>query len=237
MTDLKLSFTTLGKYILSIVMCFLITFSFVAIFVMTSTEIVGYHAEILDGEEVIEKYDHLYSDGEDLKKAEAEKKGYTVATLETREELSGTPFVLCHSIAQTVSLVLFIAMLSKSLNSQGRADRNAVNCGRAEENIFRGLKAGLLPTCVSLASWICLLLFKLGIINGGLGIYTAVNYQFFGYQNLIFGGTSAVTPQSINGATLFLALLPAVITLAVCTGSYILGYKDISVYEKTVYKK
>ncbi len=234
MSNLKLGGITLLKYILSVLMCFLITFSFVAIFIMTSAEVVGYHAAISDGDKAIEQYTHYYSDGTDLKLADAEAKGYKVEKVELRGELEGTPFVLCHLISQTISLVLFVAMTAKSLNTQGRLDRNAVSCDRAEEDLLRGFKIGLFPACLSLVSWVFLLLNKFGVVGFGQNIYTLTNYHFFGYQKLIFGDIAA---QNMSVTTLFLALLPTVLTLAVCTVAYILGYKDISLYEKAVYKK
>lgn len=234
MSNLKLGGITLVKYILSILMCFLVTFSFVAIFIMTSAEVVGYHAAVRDGDKAIEQYTHYYSDGDDLKKADAEAKGYTVEKIELRGELEGTPFVLCHVLSQIISLVLFVAMTAKSLNTQGRLDRNAVNCGRAEEDMLRGVKIGLFPAGLSFISWALLLLNKFNVVGFGYDAYRFANYHFFGYQKLIFGSVAA---QDMSITMLFLALLPTVLTLAVCAGAYTLGYKDISLYEKAVYKK
>ena len=239
MTNLKLGVTTLGKYIISMVMCFLVIFSFIAIFTMISIDMVGYDAAIFESEdatEPIEQYQHFYSDGDDLKKIEAEKKGYIVSTREIAGEFTGTPYVLCHVLGQATSIILFVALMSKSLNTQGRADRNAVNCGRAEEDKLRGLKAGLVPAVLGLASWCCLVLYKFGGFKPGLSLYSFVNYHFFGFQKLIFGA-SVTAPQDISIVAVCLALLPVVFTLAVCTISYMLGYRDISLYEKAVYKK
>lgn len=240
MQTLKLGFATLGKYIICLLMCFFVTFSFIAVFSMFTLEMVGYDAAIFENEEAeepIEQYQHYYSDGEDTKKADAEAKKYIVVTREFAGEFSGAPYIACHLIAQTVSLVLFVAVMSSSLNKKGRADLNAVNCGRAEEDKLKGFKAGLFPATFSLASWVCLLLAKLDIFKPGLSIYSFSNYHFFGYQKLIFGQGVSVNPVDISYSALFLALLPAVITLATCTAAYILGYKDINLYEKAVYKK
>lgn len=238
MKTFKLSLSVLGKYVICLLMCFFVTFSFIAVFSMFSLDMIGYDAAIFENEEAsepLEEYKHYYADGEDTKKAEAESKNQIVVTREFASEFSGTPYVACHIIAQAVSLTLFIAIMSSSLNKQGRADLNAVHCGRAKEDILKGLKVGLVPTGVSIASWVCLVLAKSGIFKAGLPIYSFANYHFFGYQKLIFGNNVAV--EALSTGTLFLALLPAVITLAVCTVAYILGYKDISLYEKAVYKK
>lgn len=238
MKTLKLSLTVLGKYIICLLMCFFVTFSFIAVFSMFSLEMIGYEAAIFENEEAtepLEEYIHYYADGDDTKKAEAEAKKQIVVTREFADEFKGTPYIACHIISQTVSLILFVAVMSSSLNKQGRADHNAVTCGRAKEDILKGLKVGLLPAGVSLASWVCLVLAKFGCFKAGLPIYSFLNYQFFGYQKLIFGSNTVAT--ALSTGVLFLALLPVVITLAVCTVAYILGYKDISLYEKAVYKK
>ena len=240
MTNTKLGLVTLGKYIVSMIMCFLVTFSFIAIFTMATIDMIGYEAAIFENEdatEPMETYEHYYSDGDDVKKVEAEKKGYIVNTREIAEEFSGTPYIICHILSQAVSLILFVALVSNKLNTQGRFDRNAVNCGRAEEDKLRGLKAGLFPTVFSLLSWGCLVLAKFGMFKLGLTVYSFANYHFFGFQKLIFGGTANVNPETFGVGVLLLALIPAVVTLVVCTVSYWLGYRDISLYEKAVYKK
>ena len=233
MTTLKLGTITLGKYILSIIMCFLIFFSFAAIFTMTSAEVVGYSAVIVETEET---YTHLYSDGTDTKKAEAEAQGYTVNTVENRE-LGEDMLMASHIISQIISLVLFVALLAKTPNTQGRSDRNAVNCGRMKQNLLRGFIAGLFPAGISFIAWICLLLEKFGVFAGGVSVYRYVNYAFFGYQTLIFGGTTKVVAPSLDITAILLALVPTAVILIVCSIAYVLGYKDISLYEKAVYKK
>lgn len=240
MQTLKLGFSTLGKYIVCLIMCFLVTVSFIAVFSMLTLDMVGYDAAIFESEESeepIEQYQHFYSDGEDLKKKEAEEKDYIVVTREFAGPFEGAAYIACHIIAQAISLVMFVMVMSSALNKKGRADRNAVSCGRDKEDILKGFKAGLVPVGFSLLSWGCLVLAKLDIFKPGLQIYSFANYHFFGYQKLIFAQGNSVNPVEISYAALFLALLPAVITLAVCTTAYILGYKEINLYEKTVYKK
>ena len=234
----KQGFSVLGRYLICLVMCFFVTFSFIAIFSMFTLEMIGYEAAIFEteeSEEPIEEYIHYYSDGEDVKKKDAEAKEQIVVTREFADEFDGAPFIASHIISQTVSLVLFFAIVPSSLNKLGRSDLNAVNCGRAEEDKLKGLKAGLIPMAFGLASWVCLVLSKLGIMGAGLSLYSFANYHFFGYQKLIFGGATSAAQISWGG--IFLALLPVVLTLAACTVAYLLGYKDISLYEKTVYKK
>lgn len=237
MDSLKLGFNILGKYVVCIIMCFFVIFSFVAIFSMLTLEMVGYEAAVFeteDSETPIEQYVHYYSDGDDLKKAEYEEKEYIVATREFAGEFSGTPYVVCHIIAQAISLILFIIIVPHTLYKQGKSDANAVSCSRLKEDKLRGLKAGIVTAAVNLASWICLLLAKLGVFASGLQIYNLANYHLYGYQKLIFGNITKVADISWTG--IILAFLPVVLTLGVCAVTYLLGYKDINLYEKAIYK-
>jgi hypothetical protein len=237
MTNLKLGFNILGKYIVCIVMCFFITFSFIAIFSMLTLEMVGYEAAVFENKEATEpteQYIHYYSDGDDTKKAELEKQGKIVVTREFAGEFSGSPYIVCHIIAQAVSLVIFIMVVPHTLYKQGRSDANAVSCGRMEEDKLRGLKAGLVPSALSLASWGALLCAKVGVFPIGLQVYSFANYHMFGYQKLIFGNVTSAANIGVTG--LILALVPTLLILGSCVITYLLGYKDINLYEKAVYK-
>jgi hypothetical protein len=237
MNNLKLGLNILGKYVVCIVMCFFITFSFIAIFSMMSLEMVGYEAAVFENEkaeEPIEQYTHYYSDGDDAKKADYEAKKYIVVTREFAGEFSGSPYITCHIVAQAISLVLFVVIVPHTLYKQGRLDANAVSCGRMEEDKLRGLKASLIPSAVSLASWVCLILAKLQVFKAGLQIYSFANYHLYGFQKLIFGNVDSAA--QISWSSMALALIPVLLTVAACAVTYILGYKDINLYEKTVYE-
>ncbi len=238
MENIKLGFNLLGKYVVCLIMCFFITFSFIAIFTMIAPPpMAGYEAAVLENEEAdtpMDSYVHYYSDGEDIKKAEYEKEGYIVNTREFAGKLSGTPYTVCHIIVQIINLILFIFIISHGLNKKGRIDASNISRGHGEEDLLCGLKVGIVPAAFSLVTWIFLILGKLGIVVGGTAIYAYGNYHLFGYQQLIFSG--AASPAEIGWLGVALALLPVVLTLAVCAVSYLLGYKGINVYEKTVYK-
>lgn len=238
MSNIKLGFNISGKYILCVVMCFFVTFSFIALFSMLTLEMIGYEAVVYvadESQEVIDTYNHYYSDGEDTKKAEYEAKGYKVSTREFTGEFEGTPYVACHIISQTVCLIIFVMTVPNSLYKQGKTDANTVSCGRMEEDKLRGLKAGVVTAVFNLASWVALVLGKLGLLAGGLQVYAFSNYYLYGYQQLIFGSQPSVSDIGWN--SIVLALLPAVLVLVLCWLTYLLGYKDINLYEETVYKK
>ncbi len=239
MDNLKLGLNILGKYVVCIIMCFFVTFSFIAVFSMLTLEMIGYEAAVFeteDSETPIEQYVHYYSDGDDAKKEYYEEKGYIIATREFAGEFSGTPYVVCHIIAQAISLALFIITVPHTLYKQGKSDANAVSCSRLKEDKLRGLKAGLVTAAVNFASWVCLLLGKVGAFPAGLSIYSFSNYHIYGYQKLIFGADPSIPATDISWTGIILALLPVVLTSVACAVTYLLGYKDINLYEKAVYK-
>ncbi len=238
MEKIKLGFNLLGKYVVCLIMCFFITFSFIAIFTMISPPpMAGYEAAVLENSESetpIDSYVHYYKDGEDTKKADYEKEGYIVNTREFAGRLSGTPYVVCYVIVQIINLILFIFIISGGLIKKGKVDASNISRGYGIEDLTVGIKVGLVPAAFSFITWIFLILSKTGVMHSGTAIYAYANYHLFGYQQLIFGQAS--TPTEISWLSIVLALLPVVLILAVCSVAYVMGYKNIDLYEKTVYK-
>lgn len=241
MENLKCGFNILGKYVVCLLMCFFITVSFSAIFSIATIEMIGYEAAVFENEdsnEPIEQYTHYYSDGTDTKKAQYEKEGYIVATREISSEFNGTtPYIVSHVISQIIALIIFVIIVPRTLYDKGRTDSNAVSFGRMEEDKLSGLKAGLVPASVSLVGWIFLITAKFGFFKAGLQVYSFLNYHLYGYQKLIFGTDPVIAVTELSWMSVILAILPVILTLILCTTTYLLGYKGINLYEKTIYKK
>ena len=194
----------------------------------------GYIATVYELGEEIDAYVHKYSDGKDVKKAEYEKDGCLVTVAEFNI-LQGGPFIVYLVFAQAISLIFFVIMVPREVYRMGSRDINRVSRGEVKEDKLRGLKIGLVPSVCSLFSYICLLLFKFDILASGHFIYQYFNYYSFGYQTLIFGGDPKA--PVFSALSMVLAFLPVVLPALVCWVAYLLGYKDINLYKKTVYKK
>ena len=194
----------------------------------------GYVATVYELGEEIDAYVHEYTNGKDNKKADYEKQGYLIKTAEFNI-LQGGPFIVYLVIAQTVSLIFFVIMVPREVYRMGSRDINRVSRGEVREDKLRGLKIGLVPSACSLFSYVCLLLFKCDLLASGHFIYQYFNYYSFGYQTLIFGGDPKAPVFST--LSMVLAFLPVLLPAIVCWAGYLLGYKDINLYEKTVYKK
>lgn len=243
MENLKISLSVFGKYIICVIMCFFTVISFSAVFsIIYPPEAIGDYMVVYKDAEKEEdikveyEYEYYYADGEDTEKIKYEQQGYKVESArKITGAMKGTPAILSYTISQVVCLVFFIVIVPHELYKLGLSDRNKVLCGHIPEDKLRGFKIGLPIALFGLATWCVLVLAKLGIFRAGYAIYQFANYHLFGLQQLVFGKPEDYT--QIPVWALLVALTPVALTLLVCWLTYLLGYKDINLYEKLVYKK
>ncbi len=235
MNILSHNFKLFGRYLVCQIFCLFIVFSFVAGFALLGSEPVGYNAYVMDGEEVVEEYTHRYTDGEDTKKAEYEKEGLTVKTQGITDGITGAQLAIAMTVSQIFCFVFMYAFLPYKVYIMGKEDSSRVNRGAMERDNLFGLKSTLLISLFSLATYVVLILGKLGFIEGGLQIYRYLNFYLYGYTYLIFGG--AATASELGVASLILAVLPVFLVAAASLIAYIVGLKNINFYDKIVLKK
>lgn len=245
MENLKISLSVFGKYVICLLMCLFTVMSFSALFLMVSAPvIIGEDrtvytvAENEEEREVIETYTYMYENGEDkdTKKTDYEAQGYKVETVrKITGPLSGVYKTLAHTLSQAVCLFFFIVIVPHELYKLGLSDRNKVQCGHMNKDLFRGMKLGGIVASINFISWICLVLAKFDVLKVGFAFYRFANYHLYGFQQLIIGDVTDYT--TIPVWSLALAIVPTVLTLLVCWLTYLLGYQDINIYEKLVYKK
>ena len=234
MKIIKQNLSLLGRYAICQVFCFFIVFSFVATFTMIGVQMVGYNAYVISEDEVVDEYVHYYSDGEDTKKAEFEANGYTVKTQEVAGKLEGSPFVVSVVLSQISCLVFFFIFVPYRVYKLGNEDASLVERGVICEDRLYGLKSTALVSTVILASYVMLVLSKLGILNFGLSVYKISNYYLYGYIELIFGDASSAL--QIGTAGIILACLAVIIVPVSCTVAYNVGLKNVNLYDKIVLK-
>ena len=224
METVRIGFNLALRYLASIIVSFLIFLSFIAIFTLPLTKVVGYDAYITDEATGHSKkvYTHYFSDGDDTNKAQYESQGLTVHTAELRSELTGFGAVLVFTAAQLMSICLFIALVPSRLYRLGAQD---AQFGK-EKRVWRWLAPTLFPTAISLAGYILLLLNKLQWIgNQGLSIYRYANYHLFGFLRLLLGAGNDCS--RIGWTSVLLAIFPAALTMLVCGLLYQFGYRNI----------
>ncbi len=158
------------------------------------------------------------------------------ATSAGGDTVEGVPRAIMLIIMQVCSLGTLILFMNGKVYYIADSDANKVRFGHIKPDRYKGLKFSVIPTVVALASYLCLLLGKLGIMGEfAYTIFNVSNYHLFGYHQFIFGGTHDLAKigwPSIAAASLTVFLVPVI-----CHISYTLGYKGINVAEKLVFKK
>ncbi len=227
------------KYLVVLIMSFMVFMSFIAIFSLAGTEIIGYDAWLTNDEsgESEKVYTHYFADGEDTKKDDyKDKEGFTIRTTDIRSDFEGGAYIAAFSLAQVTCLILYVLMVPYQLYFIGDRDANRVSTGRMKEDKLKGIKISLIGSAVQILSFVLLVLNKFGVMSdGGLALYRFLNYHTYGYSRLIFGETMKCAEIGWGG--IILAVMPIVLAVSAGEIFYILGYKRINLVEKLVYKK
>lgn len=222
MKTVKTGFDLLLRYVVCVIMCFMVFLSFLAVFTPALTEAVGYDAYVTNKDTGRSEkiYTHYYADGEDTRKAEYEAQGVQVMTAQLRSELSGAGAVVVFAAAQAVCLALFIALVPHRLYKLGLQDGE----DGMSYHTARWLLPSLFPVAVSTVTFALLVLTKLQWIgDAGLTAYRYANYHLYGLQRLILGAGS--DPAQITWAGILLGFLPAVLTIISCGLLYYFGHR------------
>ncbi len=232
----KLGFKLYGKVVIATIMSFFIVISVNVIANGFMTEQVGYKAYgIKEGSESQELlYEYLFSEGEDTQKAKFEEQGYTVTEqkiLEITE--SGKTFFLITS--QFFSLMILIAFIYSFLWKEGIKDNNLVRFGHITADKLKGVKIGLVAI-IPYAVFV-LVLFVLRFItrtNVSTNLIEFINSHIYSFTSLLLGEKAFLDISFIRMVGL---LLLGLIVPIISGVSYLIGFKDIAIGEKILYKK
>ena len=229
---MKKLFTEAGKVYLhtalATVMCFIIYLSITTVFISAGTANIGYKTYEINekGEKVITS-EHYFTDGETVSYPE---KDY----IAIRSELSTPLRVVKDVISQAMMFALFVFFLYKPVSEIGGKDRTNVDYSGAKQDLWHGVKIGLLATVPSLALYLVLIYAYVNNINL-LQIEYYGNYIFMPILQNITGGVKTLSEMPVwSFAALFFTRL---VLPAVCGVLYILGFKKIILHDKFMYKK
>lgn len=135
-------------------------------------------------------------------------------------------------------LLIYWALVSGAAWKLGNDDLNRVHFGRMEKNLWRGVQAGLMASIPMFVLDLLLILFTVfdcGVLSQwGLVVYRVLNMHYLVFLNLVTG-----TDATLLDLPLWKALvvsLMSLITVVCTTGGYLLGYKDIVLMDKLMYK-
>ena len=221
------------------VMCLIICVSMSVLVSAGFSEDLGYYAygQKEDSDESELLYTYYKADGEDTKKAGYEADGYTVTTQKISRR-SNTGNIVFLTVSQIFCTLLTVAFVYPNLWQLGAKDSNLVKFKHKVSDPLKGLKIGLVGTIPSFLLFGGFFACKFAYPKLPYAIYRFLNCTNYSFVYLIGGEGS--NPQVTVGETeiwrfilLFLLLL---IIPAVAFGAYLLGFKDISLGERFIYK-
>ena len=136
-----------------------------------------------------------------------------------------------------VLVPLYVALLYSSFWTEGDRNRNMVQFGHLENDIYRGVKIGAFLIIPYVIEDVFLTLSWAKVIPNIFPIYKLLNahiWPILEWVNPLGDGVVNASDMSLIGLIIcwLLALYPMLVT----TVAYILGYKGISISEKLIYK-
>ncbi len=188
-------------------------------------------------------YVHYYADGEDTRQAEYEEQGYEISRV-TEKAMSAGDNTVTIIVAQLFSLGILTTFVYPYLWERGNKDINMVKIGKRQEDKLLGLKVGITASVPSLLAFLGLAFTKTTLSKGLMSsVYYVVNICFFPLYKLVIegAGQTVMSGNVANSDLAFWQLLIMFLLLLVLPATsaigYYLGYKDISLGEKFIYKK
>lgn len=231
---IKNSLSLFGRTIVIDIMCFFLVISLSVLITAAFSENIGYKAIGTSSEntEGTVLYEHYYKDGDDLKRAEYEDNGYTIQESKIRSEVTKTGNIFYRVLTGLFCTILLVCFIYPKFWEMGTKDSNLVNFKHKKEDKFKGLKAGLVAI---IPGFILLIVMTFVLPNTQTALYKFLNCSVYTFAELIIG--SAKTFKDINILKFIgLALLKLIIPIT-AYAAYLLGYKNISLGEKFIYKK
>lgn len=226
------------KLIVINIMCFFMVISFNTIGTAIFTDNIGYiaYGTLEEGGESVELYRHYNADGDDTRLAEYEEKGYAVNKVSILSEISPKAVNGLLITIQIFCLILLIGFIHSPMWQIGTKDSNLVAYKHKSEDNLKGFKVGL----ISIVPAVILLIVLVAGRNNYTADFSVALYKFINssiYSFIDFSTKTAKTFGGLNFANIVL-LFALQLIYPICSGvSYLLGYKNISIGEKLVYKK
>ncbi|MBQ6825035.1 MAG: hypothetical protein IJP34_00045 [Clostridia bacterium] len=232
----KYSGKTLIKLVLVNIMCIVLAISLSFVSTDLFGKQIGYTANCTseDGK-TTESYVHNFKDGEDLLKAEYEAKGFTVkeSYIKRLGKTANTAVLLT---IQLLCIILSASIIYPEIWHFGFKNLNAVSFKREKEDKLKGLKIGLIAIIPAVVFLVFIFITKNNLLKGfPIAYYRLANAFSYGFSQLICGDKIMANELNILqylGLLSLQLIIPIITTIA-----YLLGYKNISIGEKLIYKK
>ncbi len=238
---MKNIFLSGGKVFLStIIVCFIsffIVISFNALSVGLTTKEIGetVYGRTSEDAEYEELYKHYYKDGKDTKTKEYEEKGYEILRYSFRSEVSKGAEIGFSIASQFCCAVILVSFIYNELWKRGNKDFEAFRLHNKPVKKIKGFLIGLVAV---IPSFILLTFFVVtqNSISAKIPIayYTFVNSYVFEIIHAVTGKVMYWADVKIWQVFVYYALLLVIPVISFI--SYFIGFKDISISEKLIYK-
>ena len=238
-----------GSLVVAVLISFFLCLSINAVCQVAFTKTVGYTAYVYteDSDDPVESWEYTFTDpdgdgkdnGTDEKKAAYEtQEKYEVKTYAKQSNLEGMGMAVYVVISQTLCGILLISFAGSSTYKQGFKDSNLVRIGHIKLDKLKGFKIGLVAVIPFLV------LYAL-FVACGLGLAPTLRVTLYGYLNsfvspiiyLISGSSNDIAVSDLNALQYVLIFLVQFIVPVICGVAYMIGFKEINLTEKIVYKK
>lgn len=229
------------------VLSFFLSISMNVICSSVFTKETGYIAYIYEdekGEKLVEEYEYTYTDedgdgkddGVDIKFEEYQELGYYANVVKVRSSLTGVGKGVFLTVTQIFNFILALAFASNSCYKLGDKESNLVRIGHIKEDKLKGLKIGLIGNIPFFIIFVLYVVMAFGWLPKFPTVwYAQINSHFYPLIMIINGASQTVSQLRV-WQFILLFMLQLVVPL-ISTIAYILGYKEINLSEKLVYKK
>lgn len=157
-------------------------------------------------------------------------------TIQKLSELSPAASTVSYILSQICMLLIYISLLYSCVWTRGDKDRNLVQFGHAAADPYKGFRVGLYAMIPSAAAYAVLLLSKCGLLLPDFVKYYRYCHLAFFPLYLALVPNSIVLTADLSWLRL-LGLLGLVALLPLITGgAYLLGYHQVSLSERLIYK-
>ncbi len=229
---------TFGKLVFVNFLCVFIVLSISVITSNVFKEDIGYMVYgVAEGKEEPEfLYNHYFKDGEDTEKAKYEAEGYTEIDEHAITAANKTGDTVFLVITQLFCLSTLVVILYPAIWKAGTKDRNLVHFGHIAEDKLKGLKTGVVAVMPAFLLFAFFIATKGNISANFPAVWIKfLNANAYCIINILQNG--AIKLSEVSVLRLVAMALTQITVPFVCWGAYVLGYKEISLADKIMYKK
>lgn len=227
------------------IMCIIVYMSILFIYRSAGNPtVIGYTATVMefnsDGEAISEKQSKTYyfKDGESKEIPENTESVYY-------NKLYGKD-IFPEVFSQILMFIICAFMVYSNAWGFGSHSNNSDKIAKRKHNALTGIFLGLLSSGAFFVSYFVMLISKLFIpFNFALSLFGLVNSSYLPIFNAFVentNGTVGLTavlnngPNDFSWVGMLVMLIPLVIKIIICFVGYELGYRNISIKEKIIYK-